>query len=139
MKIDLGLFLLRVGVGAQFAYQGYMKFAGGLDSLRWVGSQITLVGIPAPDSTPLPAFFGICAALAELLGGSLLIVGWFVRPAVCALLATMVVAVAYNAHAHGVNLSDPLSFMGIFYPGTLGLISLAMLFTGPGSWSIQKD
>lgn len=136
---NFSLFLLRLGVGGLLGIQGCLKFSGGLEPLRWVGLQLQHVGIHLPTDSALPIVAGICAALAESLGGVLLILGWFTRTAAFVLAFTMLVAVLTQLSAYGLSFTDPVKFAGVFFPGLLGLSCVSLFFSGPGGWSISKD
>ena len=81
---DIGILFLRVLMGAGIAYHGYGKvFGGRMDGFT---EGVASMGFPAP------AFFAWAAALSEFLGGILIALGLFTRPAVLMVFATMTVA-----------------------------------------------
>ncbi len=130
---EFGLLIIRVSVGAFLAYYGLTKFLDGTDRLAALGKAIENVGIPAPDGTPMPMFFGIMAAAAELAGGVLLVVGYLFRPAAALLVFVMTVATVTtygSSEGEITQWGHPLIFT---------LVLLGLLFTGPGRLSIQKD
>jgi len=133
VRPDLGLLILRVGAGAIIALHGFNKFAGGTGTLERVGSNIDAIGIAAPQGTMLPLFFGIMAAGAELGGGLLWLIGWFTRPACILILFTMIVATATKIPGAGLNVAQ------YGYPLLFACVALAILFAGPGRYSIQKE
>ncbi|MCC5807882.1 MAG: DoxX family protein [Opitutales bacterium] len=133
VRPEFGLLVIRVSVGALLAYYGLMKFMDGQDRLVGLGKAIENVGIPAPDGTPMPLFFGIMAAAAELAGGVLLVIGFLFRPAAALLVFVMAVA---TATTYGMSEGD-LTRWG--HPLIFTLVLLGLLFTGPGRMSIQKD
>lgn len=87
---DIGLAVIRLGIGVMFFLFGLGKILAGRDKLIGVGSAMEKIGLPMGDAY----YWGLAAALTELLGGVLLAVGVFFRPACTALLVVMVVAVA---------------------------------------------
>ena len=90
LSVDAGLLVLRVGFGLSLA------LAHGLPKLLDLSSFIASVekrGIPFAE---LSAPF---AALSEFVGGLLLALGWFTRPAALAILSTMLV-VLLHVHLH---------------------------------------
>jgi putative oxidoreductase len=88
---DLGLLLLRMGIGAAFVAHGLPKMLGGPALWRSLGGALEHLGI-----TFAPTFFGFMAAFAELGGGLCLISGALFRPACALLFVTM--CVAANMH-----------------------------------------
>ncbi len=130
---EFGLLVIRVSVGALLAYYGLMKFLDGKERLAGLGKAIENVGIPAPDGTPMPLFFGIMAAAAELAGGILLVVGFLFRPAAALLVFVMTVA---TVTTYAMSEGD-LTRWG--HPLIFTLVLFGLLFTGPGRISIQRD
>ena len=92
---NFGLLWLRVLMGLGMAYHGYGKVFGGNMSQLIEG--VTAMGLPAPE------FMAWSAALSEFVGGILIAIGLFTRPAAFFVMITMFVA-AFVAHA-----SDPFS------------------------------
>jgi len=125
---NFGLLALRVGLGGMMAVaHGWGKITGGPESWEGLGSAIGALGVPVF----LPAFWGFMAAFAEFVGAILLAVGFFFRPAAFLLLCTMIVAAAMHATAgddFGMKTSRPIE---------LGIVFLAMLFTGPGRYAVD--
>lgn len=77
---DVAWSMLRVAVGAMFLTHGYAKIFGvtadGTDRmLKFIGT-VTALGLPFPEA------FAWLAALAELLGGSLVVLGLLDRKSV---------------------------------------------------------
>lgn len=123
---DLGLLLLRIGIGVMFTIHGYPKLMGGPAMWTQVGSVMKMVGL---DFTP--AAWGLVAALAEAVGGQLLALGLFFRIACAFLLGTMIMATLmhvlsgddFNAYSHA--LESAALFLGL-------------LFIGPGKYSLDQ-
>lgn len=92
---DFGVLWLRVFMGTGIAYHGYGKVFGGhmAKMIEGVGH----MGFPYPE------VFAWAAALSEFLGGILIVLGLFTRPAAFFVACTMTVA-AFVAHA-----KDPLA------------------------------
>jgi len=86
-KPDLGLLLLRVGLGGMFVYHGLPKLLGG--PVRWelLGHATRAFGVDFA-----PTLFGFMAALAEAGGGLCLALGVAFRPALMLMVTTMTVA-----------------------------------------------
>jgi putative oxidoreductase len=123
---NIGLLIIRIGLGLLFIYHGYPKMAGGQPTWERLGSATRYVGIHF-----WPALWGFLCAATELFGGFLLILGLAFRP-VCLLLAiNLIVAVAMQlgkgeglltaSHA----LEDAIVFAGLF-------------FIGPGKYSVDR-
>lgn len=122
--IDAGLFVVRLAVGAVFIAHGWQKlFVMGYPAVTgFVGS----LGIPFP---------AVGAALligAELGGGILLVLGALTRFAGLMLLVDMIVAAATVHFSHGFFLPA-----GFEYTFVLGLISLALMLSGAGVFSVD--
>ena len=131
-KPEFGLLVIRASVGAIMAIAGYNKFAAGTQTLNWVGANIQHVGLSVGSDNAMTLFFGIMAAGSELLGGLLLLVGFFHRTAAAFLVFTMLVATLMK-----INTGGGLSDFG--YPMIMGLTLLGLIFTGPGRISLQKE
>ena len=84
---NTGLLILRVGVGAMMMFHGLPKIMGGPDNWAGLGGSMGVIGINF-----LPAFWGFMAAIAEGLGGFLLLLGLFFRPVNMLLTFTMIIA-----------------------------------------------
>lgn len=118
---DLGLLIFRLFVGLT------MALAHGLGKVP--PPQMLVDGV-AGMGFPLPVAFSWGAALSELIGGLLIAVGLFTRPAAFALGMTMVVA-AFVAHA-----ADPFERkeMALLY-----LVACVLLvFQGAGRFSLDR-
>ncbi len=124
---DVGLLIIRIVVGVVFVAAGVPKFAGGADMLKEVGAAMSTFGV-----TFAPLFWGVLAATAELFGGMLLIIGLGARTAAFFLFGTMVVAVVYLLSSGADLLQDAA------YPIVLGVVSLGLVFTGPGRFAVKK-
>jgi putative oxidoreductase len=85
---DLGLLIARIGFGGGFIwYHGWPKVTAGWEGLGSYGTAMGNFGISFA-----PEWWGLAAALAESLGGLLILLGLFFRPAALALAGVMVVA-----------------------------------------------
>ncbi|OUJ74294.1 DoxX family protein [Hymenobacter crusticola] len=123
---DLGLLLLRIGIGIMFSIHGYPKLIGGPEKWAEIGGVMGMFGISAS-----PVAWGFLAAAAEAIGGQLLAFGLFFRLACVLLLGTMIVATAmhllkgddFNTYSHA--LESAFLFLGL-------------LFAGPGKYSVDQ-
>lgn len=124
---DLGLLLLRVGLGGMFiVMHGWPKIAGGAAKWKELGGAMKNLGISfAPEA------WGFMAAAAEFGGGILLVLGFLFRPACGALAFTMAVAAVMHYKLGG--------FGSATYPVELGIVFLALLLIGPGRFSIDRS
>ncbi len=119
--VDITVLFLRVSSGLMMALlHGWSKVP---PSEKFI-TGVTELGFPAP------LFFAWCAGLAELVGGLLIAVGLFTRPAALFLAFTMGVA------AFGRHLNDPFDRkeLSLLYLG----ISLFFLAYGAGKVSLDR-
>lgn len=124
---DLGLFVLRAGIGIMFVIHGSGKMFGGPSAWTNVGQAMGNIGI-----TSSPVFWGFMAAFAEFVGGFMFIIGFIFRPFAAMLTVTMVVATAmhfskgdpFNVYSHAVE---------------LGFVFFGLLFIGPGKFSLDRE
>ncbi|RTQ52550.1 DoxX family protein [Hymenobacter gummosus] len=124
---DLGLLLLRLGLGVMFVLHGYPKLMGGPEKWAALGGEMRHLGISLA-----PTFWGLLAAVAETIGGQLLALGLLFRWACGALLATMLVAtVSHLAAGDG--------FSGYAHAVESGIVFLGLLFIGPGKYSVDQQ
>lgn len=124
--LDLGLLVLRLGLGGMFIGHGWPKLAGGAARWNKVGAAMTHLGIDL-----WPTMWGFLAAMSETLGGLLFAIGFLFRPATAMLLATMVVA----ATSH---LSKGDGFGGASHAIEAGIVFAAMLLVGPGRFALDE-
>jgi len=130
---NFGLLFLRLSVGGFFIYYGVAKFMGGEDALRRVGSSISYFGPTVTPESMGALIFGFLAAATEAVGGLLVLVSFYFRPALVALCGTMVVA---TTMLYQVTNGDVTRFG---HPLIYLLVMVAMLFAGPGKFGIQRD
>jgi len=123
---DLGLLILRVGIGAMFMVHGYPKISGGPEKWTQLGSVMGMFGIKM-----VPQFWGFLASLAEFGGGFCLILGVLFRPACFLMLGAM--AVAASMH---LGQGDGLSVAS--HAIEAGIVFLSLLVIGPGKYALGK-
>lgn len=124
---DFGLLILRVGIGILLITHGYPKLmAGPSGEHGWtkLGGTMGLFGI-----TFAPTFWGFMAAFAEGVGGLLIVLGLFFRPATLLVLFTMIVAVYMHLTVMKAGHEPALVY---------GIIALSLFIMGPGRYSIDK-
>ena len=120
---DLGLLLLRIGIGIAFMAHGYPKlFLGGAEGLA---KGLTAVGIPGG------VFGAYLAGAAEFFGGMALILGLFFRPTTVIMAFTMLVALTFH-------FSRGDEFKTYSHALESGIVFISLIFIGPGKFSIDK-
>jgi len=113
---DVGLLIIRIGIGAIFIMHGWPKLMGGAGLWADIGSKIGVFGI-----TFAPALWGFMAMFAELAGGLFLILGFLVRPFAVLMCFTMAVAAAshsgdgFGAWSHAASMA--VVFLGLVIMG----------------------
>jgi putative oxidoreductase len=123
---NTGLLLIRIGLGVMFIIHGFPKLAGGPSGWTALGGSMKVIGIDF-----LPIFWGFMAAVTETFGGFLLIVGLFFRPALILLTFTMIIAAL-------VMLGKGDGLKGASQAIELGVVFFALIFIGPGKYSVDK-
>ena len=127
---DVALAIVRVSTGLMMAI-GHGK--GKLLRDGAIGVSEQFVQSTAKLGFPAPTFFAWCAALAELVGGLLIALGFFTRPVAAILVFNMAVA------AFGVHLHDPIFASGGGRSKEMALLYLLpfflFMFTGAGHFS----
>ena len=124
---NFGLLIIRLGLGLSFIMHGYPNMFGGPPVWKDLGAVMRTVGIDFA-----PTLWGFMAAFAEFGGGILLILGFYLRPAVLLMAITM--AMALNMH---LSKGDP--FRVYSHAMELGIVFVSLLFVGPGKFSIDGD
>jgi putative oxidoreductase len=116
---DLGLLVIRGGMGIMFVLYGYPKITGGVEFWTQLGGSMSKLGI-----TFMPTFWGFMASLSEFGGGILLIAGFLFRPALLLMIFTMFVAFLVLHSKGGMYLEwltpieNALVFIGLFIAGS---------------------
>ncbi|WP_129717196.1 DoxX family protein [Pedobacter sp. SYP-B3415] len=123
---NTGLLLLRIGIGIMFMVHGLPKLMGGPETWTQVGGAMKVVGIDFA-----PVFWGLLAAIAEGIGGFLLLIGLFFRPAAMALTFTMIIAAA-------MHLSKGDGISGASHAIESAIVFFGLIFIGPGKYSVDK-
>jgi putative oxidoreductase len=124
-KKDLGLLLLRIGMGLLFVYYGYGMLAKGPQGLISIGSAFEFFGIKFA-----PLFWGYAAGIAMLAGGILVVCGLMFRVALFFMLITMIVA----ARMH---FATGQGFMAASHALECAIVFLSLMVTGPGEFSLD--
>jgi putative oxidoreductase len=123
---NLGLLIIRVGLGSMMIYHGFPKVTGGPHAWASLGSATRYMGIHF-----LPVIWGLLAALIETLGGFLVIIGLAFRPAVILLALNLFVAAASHL-CKGDGLFEASHAI------ELAIVFAGLIFIGPGKYSVDK-
>jgi putative oxidoreductase len=126
---DAGLLFMRFGLGVIFVIHGLPKLTGGPATWRGIGQAMGNIGIHQ-----WPEFWGFLAAVTEGLGGVLLVLGAFFRPACLLLGFTM--AMATVQLMSDAKMRD---FKAYSHPLKMAVVFVGLAFIGPGRFSIDKD
>lgn len=122
---DMGLLLLRLGLGSMFVLHGAPKIMAGPETWAGLGAAMSNLGV-----TAVPAFWGVMAALSECGGGLCLILGVAFRPACILMAMTMGVAATYH-------LGKGDGVAGASHAIEDGVVFLSLILIGPGKHSID--
>jgi putative oxidoreductase len=124
---NTGLLVMRIGLGAMMVVHGYPKIMGGPEKWIKIGEAMSNLGVHSYYT-----FWGFMAAATESIGGLLVVLGLFFRPASLLMFFTMFVAVMHHVKA-GDSLGDASHAI------ELGFVFLGLLFVGPGKYSVDKS
>jgi putative oxidoreductase len=133
-KSDLGLLILRLALGGIMFVHGSQKLLGWFDGPGIAG----FVGWMA--SMHVPAFAAWLAIIAEFFGGLGIILGLFTRLAALGIAFQMLVAIWMVHWKVGFFMnwgSVANRGEGWEYAFLILAAALALVMTGPGSWSLQ--
>ncbi|MBZ5684796.1 MAG: DoxX family protein [Acidobacteriia bacterium] len=120
----LALLVMRLTLGAIMSVHGYHKVFGGLHQFaHTVGSM------------GLPSWLGYVSAFTELLGGLLILVGFFTRPAAFAICINLCVAI-WKVHLHNGLMGSP-DRPGFEFPLAAATLAFALIFFGAGAISMD--
>jgi len=123
---DIGLLILRLGIGIMFLLHGLPKISGGPEMWEKLGGSMSNLGIHF-----LPVVWGFLAAVAEFFGGVCLIFGVLWIPATLMLLFTMIVAITVHlGNGDGIN--------GASHAIEAAILFLSLLMIGPGKYIVKK-
>lgn len=121
--INFGLLFYRIALGVSMFYHGYLKWLSGSEGLYKVGAMLAPLGVSGGYE-----LLGTAAAIAEMLGGILIILGLFTR--IGALLLVGTLAVATVLHING-------NFFGWDYPSQMAFGAIMLFFAGAGRYSFD--
>lgn len=119
VNVNTGLLVLRIGVGAIFILSGWMK----------VSDMTSTVGFFS--ALGFNAFWAYLASYVEFLGGITVLLGLGVYTREAAKLLAIVMLVAMYLLRTDIA--------AIMTPFMMFFASLAIMFTGPGKYSVMKE
>jgi putative oxidoreductase len=117
----LALFVMRLTLGLVMVAHGYQN------TFRHLHDHVHMVA-----NLGLPAWLGYVSSFTELLGGLLILIGFFTRPAALALCVDLVVAI-WKVHWHNGLMGDH----GYEFPLAIATIAFALIFFGGGAIAID--
>ncbi len=121
---DVGLLILRLGVGLSFMYfHGWGKISGGPETWEQYGGSMEHLGI-----TFLPTFWGFMVAFTEFFGGLFIAIGFLFRPAAALLMIAMIVAT---------NMHIQTGRGGPAHSLKMAFVFAGLIFIGPGKYSVD--
>ena len=128
--LDEGLLMLRVFIGVCFVVHALVKLGlVGTGDMSGFTAWLADLGVPY---APAQAYL---AMLSELVGGTLLAVGFLTRPAALLLAGTMIVAGRLGHRGAGYLITnDP---PGAEYTITLAVVCGVIALFGPGGYSLD--
>lgn len=124
--INIGLLVLRIGLGIMFIFHGYPKMFGGPDTWVEVGSAMQHLGINFA-----PMFFGFMAGVTEFFGGIFLLLGVFFTPSIVLLFIVMIVATIKSVGA-----GEGFSYYS--HSIEMAIVFVSLIFIGPGTYSLDQ-
>ena len=123
---DLGLLIIRVGIGIAFIAHGLPKITGGPEMWVKVGSAMQYVGINFGH-----VVWGFLASFAETFGALFLILGVLFRPACAMLSFTMLIAMIFH-------LMNGDGFNGASHAIESMIVFIGLGISGSGFYSLIK-
>lgn len=123
---DLGVLILRMSVGMMLLVHGITKLIQGVG---WIKMMLEKVG--------LPTFVAYGVYVGEVLAPIMLIVGFKTRFAAIIIIFNMLMAIAM-VHGKGIFTLGATGGWSIELPALYLFSVLALLFTGPGRYSIDR-
>lgn len=123
---NVGLLILRIGIGSMFLFHGFPKIIGGPEKWERLGMAMATFGIQF-----VPVFWGFLSAFAEFFGGIFIILGLFFRPACILLTINMTVAAS-------MHLSRGDGLGGASHAIEDGIVFLSLILIGPGKYSLDE-
>ena len=126
INLNLGLLILRIGIGTMFMLHGAPKLMGGPEQWEKLGQSMGNLGIDF-----LPAFWGFMAGFAEFVGGLCLVLGIFWVPACFLLILTMIVAAI-------MHISQGDGFPRYSHAVESAILFISLIFIGAGQYRLSR-
>lgn len=123
---EIGIYILRIGLGIMLIIRGYPKVLGGPEQWVEVGLSMQYLNTEAA-----PMFFGFIIGIVELFGGIFMVLGLFFTPTLIVLFIFMIIATVEHIGAER-------GLLTISHSIELGIVFLGLLFTGPGRRSLDN-
>jgi len=123
---DIGLLILRVGLGVTFIIHGFPTIFGGPEAWGEAGMAMQHIGVDFG-----PVFFGFIAGAIELLGGLFLMLGLFFTPTLILLFLLMIFVTAI-----GIGAGEP--FLKYSHGIEMAIVFLSLLFIRAGKYNLDK-
>ena len=123
---NLGLSVIRIGVGLVFMRFGGEKLMGGTSLWHTLGSMTHYVGFSF-----FPTMWGFLAACAEFFGGIALVIGFATRAAALAISCVMIVAISMH-----VSVGDEWAKVSL--PLSLFFVMICLIIAGGGNFSVDQ-
>lgn len=123
---NFALLVMRIGLGIMMIMHGYPKLIGGTEKWEKIGGAMADLGV-----TFMPVLWGFMASFAEAVGGLLIVLGLFFRPAALLILVTMIVAALKH-----INAGDGIT--GASHAVELAFVFFGLFIIGPGKFSFDK-
>jgi putative oxidoreductase len=127
---DFAHAVLRIGLGAILIPHGMQKLFG---SFGGMGLEKNAALFDKIGYSP-GMFWGTLVGCTELVGGALLVIGLFTRPAALAVVIFMINGVYFLSRTGGFFWSNRGSEFAIL----IGLVALFLLIRGGGLWSVDR-
>jgi putative oxidoreductase len=127
--MEVGLFLVHAVIGALLAGHGAQKLFGILGGYGLEGTAGYMEGFGLRPGR----LFAAVAGSAELVGGTLLAVGFFTPLAAALIASTMLVAARTDHAGKGLWIFNG----GSEYVLTVAAVVLGLAFNGAGAWSVD--
>lgn len=122
---DIGLLILRVGLGGMYLTHGVPKILAGPEKWEKLGMAMGNIGIDF-----YPVFWGFMASFSESVGGLFLMLGLFTRLAASLLAFTMAIAaISHLSRGDGIK--------GASHAIENGIVFLSIIILGSGKYSID--
>jgi putative oxidoreductase len=123
---DLGRLLLRLGLGGLILFHGVAKLIGGIEPITQL---VTAMG--------LPAFVAYGVYIGEVVGASLVIVGWFSRIGASLIAINMVFAISLAHRPELLKLAASGGY-ALELQALYLIVAIALVIMGPGRYSIDE-